>query len=105
MVYVHIEPYHILISTIRQTVISRIVRQTIWTQFISGYYGGDLMDSFQGSRIWWREGCRVGVWKVRRVRAGLLVRPAENDSICTTLTGTEATDGRPGKKENHEDIG
>nr|DAT30325.1 MAG TPA: hypothetical protein [Caudoviricetes sp.]DAZ51321.1 MAG TPA: hypothetical protein [Caudoviricetes sp.] len=26
---------------------------------------------------------------MHRVRAGLLVRPAENDSICTTLTGTE----------------
>nr|DAH61635.1 MAG TPA: hypothetical protein [Caudoviricetes sp.] len=51
MVYMHIEPYHILISTIRQTVISRIVRQTIWTQFISGYYGGDLMDSFQDSQV------------------------------------------------------
>nr|DAT30326.1 MAG TPA: hypothetical protein [Caudoviricetes sp.] len=51
MMYMHIEPYYILISTIRQTVISRIVRQTIGTQFISGYYGGDLMDSFQDSQI------------------------------------------------------
>lgn len=70
--------YYILILTIRQTVISRIVRQTIGTQLISGYYGGDLMDSFQGSRIWWREGCRVGVWKVRRVRAGLLPKIPKN---------------------------